>query len=153
MSFDSAHGSGEKFSWSLASFFRPQAAIEFFSSIASSFLGSLASVTLLSQESSSFISHSAKEDDILLEKEVTETCNDSAELDPSEMQIFKTINIKQEVEEIEENNMMPRLDETSGRYRQFDMVSDCSDHHFLGESKALSVSQVRNIIRLLKHTI
>ncbi|MBA0754368.1 hypothetical protein Gogos_020889 [Gossypium gossypioides] len=126
LSFDSAHGSGEKFSWAPASFFRPQAAIELFSSIASSFLGSLASVTLLSQE-----------------KEVSETCNDSAELDPSEMQIFETTNIKQEVEEIEENNMMPRLDETSGRYRQFDMVSDCSDHHFLGESKVLAVSQVK----------
>ncbi|KAL1147056.1 hypothetical protein V6Z11_A10G028800 [Gossypium hirsutum] len=143
LSFDSAHGSGEKFSWAPASFFRPQAAIELFSSIVSGFLGSLAPVTLLSQESSSFISHSAKEDDILLEKEVSETCNDSAELDPSEMQIFETTNIKQEVEEIEENNMMPRLDETSGRYRQFDMVSDCSDHHFLGESKVLAVSQVK----------
>ncbi|XVF27643.1 hypothetical protein REPUB_Repub14bG0125900 [Reevesia pubescens] len=145
LNFDIADESGKKFSWAPTSFFRPQAAIGFFSSIASSILGSLGSRSLLSQESSGCMSHDAKEYGILLEKEVLETCNHCAEQDLSELQIFETTNIKQEVEEIEENkgNMMPRPGETSDKFRQFDMVSDCSDHHFLGESKVLAVSQVK----------
>ncbi|GMI77621.1 UBIQUITIN-CONJUGATING ENZYME 24, phosphate 2 [Hibiscus trionum] len=145
LSSESAHGSGEKFSWAPTSFFFPQAPIGFFSTVASSILGSLGSRSLLSQESSSYISHGAKEYDILLKKEVLETCNQNTELDPIEMQIFETPNIKQEVEEIKENNgsMMPRPNETSGLFRQFDMVSECTDHHFLGESKVLAMSQVK----------
>ena len=70
-----------------------------------------------------------------------------AELDPSDKQILETTNTKQELEEIKENNSskMPRPGETSDQFRQFDMVSDCSDHHFLGESKLLGVCQVRNM--------
>ena len=147
MNFDGADGSDKKFSWTPTSFFYPQAAIGFFSSIASSILGSLGSRSLFSQESSGCISHNAKEYGILLEKEVLESCNHCAEQDLSELQIFETTNIKQEFEEIEENkvSMMPRPGETSDQFRQFDMVSDCLDHHFLGESKVLAVSQVRNM--------
>ncbi|KAL4386665.1 hypothetical protein GQ457_09G002460 [Hibiscus cannabinus] len=145
LSLDSAHESGEKVSWAPTSFFRPQAAIGFFSNIASSILGSLGSRSPLSQESSSYFSHGAREYGVLLEKDVLETCNQNAELDLIEMQIFETTNIKREVEEIKENNgrMMPGPDETSGLFRQFDMVSECTDHHFLGESKVLAVSQVK----------
>ncbi|XP_022723291.1 probable ubiquitin-conjugating enzyme E2 24 [Durio zibethinus] len=145
LNFDGADESGKKFSWMRTSFFRPQAAIGFFSSIASSILGSLGSTSLFSQESSGCISHDAKEYGILLENEELETCNHYAEHDLSELQIFETANIKLEVEEIEENegSMMPRSGETSDQFRQFDMVSDCSDHHFLGESKVLAVSQVK----------
>ncbi|XWS19599.1 hypothetical protein CRYUN_Cryun31cG0029300 [Craigia yunnanensis] len=145
LNFDGADGSDNKFSWTSTSFFHPQAAIGFFSSIVSSILGSLGSRSLLSQDSSGCISHNAKEYGILLEKEVLETCNHCAEQDQSELQIFETTNIKQEVKEIEENNgsMLPRPGETSDRFRRFDMVSDFSDHHFLGESKVLAVSQVK----------
>ncbi|XWS18390.1 hypothetical protein CRYUN_Cryun32bG0039400 [Craigia yunnanensis] len=145
LNFDGADESGKKFSWTRPSFFRPQAAIGFFSSIASSILGSLGSRSLLSQESSGCISNDAKEYGILLEKEELETFNNCAEQDLSELQIFETENIKQEVEEIEENKggMLPRPGDTSDQFRQFDMVSDCSDHHFLGESKVLAVSQVK----------
>ncbi|KAE8719927.1 putative ubiquitin-conjugating enzyme E2 24 [Hibiscus syriacus] len=145
LSFDSARESGEKVSWAPTSFFRPQAAIRFFSTIASSILGSLGSRSPLSQESSSYISHGAREYDILLEKEELETCYRNAELDLIEMQISETTKIKQEVEEIKGNNgrMMPRPNETSGLFRQFDMVSECTDHHFLGENKVLAVSQVK----------
>lgn len=147
MSFDGTDEIGKKFSWMPTSFFHPQAAIGFFSSIASSILGSLGSRSLLSQNSSGCMPHDAKEIGILFEKEVLETCNHCAELDLSELQTFETTNINQEVEEIEENkgSMMPRPSETSHQFRQFDMVSDCSDHHFLGESKVLAVSQVRNM--------
>ncbi|XVE88043.1 hypothetical protein DITRI_Ditri19aG0037000 [Diplodiscus trichospermus] len=153
LNFDGADESGRKFSWVPTSFFRPQAAIGFFSSIASSILGSLGSRSLLSQESSGCISHDSKEYSILHEKEILETCNHYAEQDlselqgqdPTELQIFETANIKQEAEEIEENNgsIMPRAGETSDEFRLFDMVSDCSDHHFLGESKVLAMSQVK----------
>lgn len=145
LSFDGTDEIGKKFSWMPTSFFHPQAAIGFFSSIASSILGSLGSRSLLSQNSSGCMPHDAKEIGILFEKEVLETCNHCAELDLSELQTFETTNINQEVEEIEENkgSMMPRPSETSHQFRQFDMVSDCSDHHFLGESKVLAVSQVK----------
>ena len=79
LNFDGADESGKKFSWTPTSFFRPQAAIGFFSSIASSILGFLGSRLLLSQESSGSISHDAKEYGILLEKEGLETCNHCAE--------------------------------------------------------------------------
>ncbi|XP_022715879.1 probable ubiquitin-conjugating enzyme E2 24 [Durio zibethinus] len=145
LNFDGADEIGEKFSWAPTSFFRPQAAIGFFSSIAASILGSLGSRLLLNQESSGHNSHDAKENGILFEKEVLKTCNHWAEQDLSELPIFETTNIKQDVKEIEENkgSMMPRPGETSDQFRQFDMDSDCSDHHFLGESKVLAVSQVK----------
>ncbi|OMO76431.1 Ubiquitin-conjugating enzyme, E2 [Corchorus capsularis] len=145
LNFDGNDESGKKMSWTPTSFFHPRAAIGFFSSVASSILGSLGSRSLLSQESSVCASHDAKECDILLEKEVMETCNHGAEHGLTELQTFGTTSIKQEVEEIEENNnsMMPRSSETSDQFRQFDMVSDCLDHYFLGESKALAVSQVK----------
>ncbi|MBA0568667.1 hypothetical protein Golob_006143, partial [Gossypium lobatum] len=145
LNFNSAIESGEKFSLVPTSFFCPQAAIGYFTSIASSILGSLGPNSLISQDPSSCISRNAKEYDILLEKEVAETCHHCAEQDMSELQIFEMTNIRQEVEEIEENkvSMMPKPVETSGQFRQFDMVSDCSDHHFLSESKVLAVSQVK----------
>ncbi|KAE8716952.1 putative ubiquitin-conjugating enzyme E2 24 [Hibiscus syriacus] len=116
LSFDSARESGEKLSWVPTSFFSPQAAVRFFSTIASSILGSLGSRSPLSQESLVIF-----------------------------LMIFETTNIKQEIEEIKENNgsMMPRPNKTSGLFRQFDMVSEGTDHHFLGESKVLAVSQVK----------
>ncbi|KAE8714965.1 putative ubiquitin-conjugating enzyme E2 38 [Hibiscus syriacus] len=103
------------------------------------------SCSLISQDSSGRISHNAKEYDIILEEEVLETCHQCAEQDTSELQIFETTNIEQEAEEFEENNgsMLPKPGETSNKFRRFDMVSDCSDHHFLAESKALAVSQVK----------
>ncbi|XVF40495.1 hypothetical protein PTKIN_Ptkin01aG0118000 [Pterospermum kingtungense] len=142
LNFDDADESGKKFSWMPTPFFRLQSAIGFFSSIASSVLGSLGSISLLSQESSGCISHDAKEYGILLEKEVSETCNHLAEQDLSGLQISET---KHGVEEMEENKgcMMPRPHETSDQFRQFDMVSDCSDHYFLSENKALDASQVK----------
>ncbi|XVF87487.1 hypothetical protein PTKIN_Ptkin18bG0124000 [Pterospermum kingtungense] len=142
LNFGGADGSDKKFSWTPSSFFCPQAAIGFISSIASSILGS---TSLLSQESSSCISPDAKEYDILHEEELLETCNDSAEQYQNEMPLFETTYIKQEVTEIEENDgsIMLRPGETSDRFEQFDMVSDCSDHHFLGESEVLAVSQVK----------
>ncbi|XVF25803.1 hypothetical protein REPUB_Repub13aG0244900 [Reevesia pubescens] len=142
LNFNGADESDKKFSWAPTSFFRPQAAIGFFSSIASTILGSR---SLLRQDSSRCIFHDAKKYDIVLEKEVSETCNDFPEQDLSELQIFEMTNKKMEVEEIEENkgSMMPKTSETSDQIRQFDMVSDCSDHHFLGESKALAMSQVK----------
>ncbi|KAK8675444.1 hypothetical protein V6N13_033510 [Hibiscus sabdariffa] len=143
--FDDADESGEKFSWVPTPFFRPRAAIGFFASIASSILGSLGPSSLISQDPSGCISHNAKEYDILLEEEVLETCHQCAEEDTSELQVLETTSIKQEAEEFEENegSMMPKLGETSDKFRQFDMVSDCSDHHFIGESKVLTMSQVK----------
>ncbi|GMI72820.1 UBIQUITIN-CONJUGATING ENZYME 24, phosphate 2 [Hibiscus trionum] len=142
--FNDADESNEKFSW-VPTPFCPQAAIGFFTSIASSILGSLGPSSLISQDSSGRISRNAKEYGILLEEEVLETCHQCAEQDTSELQILETTNIKQEADEFQENKgrMLLKPGETSGKCRQFDMVSDCSDHHFLGESKVLAVSQVK----------
>ena len=50
-----------------------------------------------------------------------------------------------------DNDVLPfsTASENSDQFRQFDMVDDCSDHHFLGADKGLAVSQARNTTYLL----
>ncbi|GLT82877.1 hypothetical protein SLE2022_012080 [Rubroshorea leprosula] len=118
-------------SWSSNCFFLPQVAIAFFTSIASSLLGTLGST-------SGHISADRKEYGILFEKETLEARNLCVEPDPCDSK-------QEEVEENGENNciMFSREAENTDQFRQFDIVSDCSDHHFLGESKVLLPSQMK----------
>ncbi|KAK3204168.1 hypothetical protein Dsin_018214 [Dipteronia sinensis] len=145
LNFDGTGENCKKCSWESSSFYLPQAAIGFFTSIATSLFGSTSSTSLSSSVSSGPISEDANESDILLEKEVFETCNICSELHPSELQTFEKKILIHEVEEKQEKEEFPfsTACEKSDQFKQFDMVSDCSDHHFLGSSKGLAQSQVK----------
>uniref|UniRef100_A0A2N9I682 UBC core domain-containing protein n=1 Tax=Fagus sylvatica TaxID=28930 RepID=A0A2N9I682_FAGSY len=151
--FDS-DGSGEnckKHSWEFSSFFLPQAALGFFMSVASSLFGSVGSTSLSCPVVSGLISEDGNESGIVHEKEVLETC----EL----LHTFRNTSSDHEMEETQDkdNDVLPfsTASENSDQFRQFDMVGDCSDHHFLGADKGLAVSQARNTTYLLnvKETI
>ena len=145
--FDS-DGSGEnckKHSWEFSSFFLPQAALGFFMSAASSLFGSVGSTSLSCPVVSGLISEDGNESGIVHEKEVLETC----EL----LHTFRNTSSDHEMEETQDkdNDVLPfsTASENSDQFRQFDMVDDCSDHHFLGADKGLAVSQARNTTYLL----
>lgn len=122
------------------SFSLPQAAIGFFTNIASTLLGTLGST-------SGPISADREECEILLEKEVLEACDICAEPDPCELYTFGMANSKQEVGDNDERKdvMFSREGQTTDWFKQFDMVSDCSGHKFLGESITQLLPQVRHI--------
>lgn len=150
MNFDGAGENCKKCSWESSSFYLPQVAIGFFTSIASSLFGSIGSTSLSTSVSSSCMSEDANESDILLEKEVFETRDFSSELHPRELQALGNKNFNHEVEEKQEKEDLsfPKACEKSNQFRQFDMVNNCSDHHFLGSSEGLALSQVRKTTRL-----
>ncbi|GKV10906.1 hypothetical protein SLEP1_g22211 [Rubroshorea leprosula] len=120
------------------SFSLRQAAIGFFTNIASAFLGTLGST-------SGPISADREECEILLEKEVLEACDLCVEPDPGELQTFGMGNSKQEVGDNDERKdaMFSREGEITDWFRQFDMVSDCSDHKFHGEGNTQLLPQMK----------
>ncbi|KAK1557827.1 hypothetical protein Q3G72_032665 [Acer saccharum] len=134
--FDGTGENCKKCSLESSSFYLPQAAIGFFTSIATSLFGSTSSTSLSGSVSLGPISEDANESDILLEKEV---------FDPSELQTFEKKILIHEVEEKQEKEefSFSTACEKSDQFKQFDMVSDCSDHHFLGFSEGLAESQVK----------
>lgn len=125
---DTAAENSREYSFSL-----PQAAIGLFTSIASSFLETFGST-------SGQVSTNRKEHEL-----EPEACNLCVAPDSSELQPFETANSEQEVEEDDENKdiTFPRAVQNPDQFKQFDMVSDSSDHHFLNESKALVLSQMK----------
>ncbi|KAL5774471.1 hypothetical protein ACOSP7_012028 [Xanthoceras sorbifolium] len=144
VNFDVAGENCKKCLWESSSFYLPQAAIGFFTSIATSLFGSTGS-TSLSGSLSGHISEDANESDILLEKEVFETRDICTELHPNELQTWGKKNVNHKVEEQQEKEdfSFSTACEKVDQFRQFDMVSDCSDHHFLGSSTELALSQVK----------
>lgn len=136
-------GAGEnrqKHSWEFGSFCLPQAAIGFFMSIATNLFGSVGSTSLSRPVASDLISEEENESRILHEKQVLETC----EL----LQTSRKTRSEHEVKETLDNEAVPFSinRENSDRFSRFDMVDDCSDHHFLGAGKGLALSQARNMI-------
>lgn len=85
------------------------------------------------------------------EKKIVETCELCNESHPmSDLQSTETTTPDQEVISIYEKKDLPlSLDSSnSGRFKQFDIMDNCSDHHFFDDGKGLALSQVRN-----SHTI
>lgn len=106
-----------------SSFFIPESTIRFFTNIA---------VTIFGSSSTSAPSSVAKE------KGITENC-DCIEMEP---QNFKKVDLKPEqvnlAEELTEKN------NSLENFRQFEMVDDCYDHHFIDNgNKGLALSQVQ----------
>ncbi|KAG7962309.1 hypothetical protein I3843_09G060500 [Carya illinoinensis] len=136
---DCAGENYKKHSWEFGSFPLPQAAIGFFISIATDLFGSFGSTSDSRPVVSGLISEGGSESKILHDKEVLETC----EL----LQTFRKTSSDHEVEESLDAEAVPfsTTSENSDQFRQFDMVGDCSDHHFLGADKRLALSQVKRV--------
>jgi ubiquitin-conjugating enzyme E2 O len=85
------------------------------------------------------------------EKEKLETCDLCMELQPSvvgDILRFEGTNLKPEANDDKESKEHRSLSasNSSEQFKRFDMVVDCSDHHFFyGEGNALALSQVRNL--------
>lgn len=139
----------QKTKWDSSSFFIPQAAIGFFSSITSSLLGSVCST-------SNHISEDVRRSGVLHKEEVLELCNLCTVGPPlviADLQTFLGTNPEQKVKETEtlDSDELPFLAGSNKPelFRQFDMVSGCSDHNFVdGASKNLTSSQVRTYFLL-----
>ncbi|KAK9267359.1 hypothetical protein L1049_009784 [Liquidambar formosana] len=148
------NGVGEdckKYPWQSSSFFLPRAAIGFFTSIATSLFGSLGSTSLTCPKSSGLISEHGTKYGVLHDKEVLEPCGSCIEGQPMIIgDLQETSNeasSKQQVKEIQEDkkNLLFSLGSKNPEHcRQFDMVGDCSDHHFVDHArKGLVSSQVK----------
>lgn len=150
-SFDGSGEGCKKYPWESSSFSLACAAIGFFTSIVTSLFGPLGSTSQSDSVSSGHIPEDVNGIGILLEKEVFEAKNICCEPHPSELQTRGKTNLIQEVEEDPEKEgfkAFTACENSEDQFRQFDMVSDSSDHHFLGASKGLALSQVRDIFHL-----
>ncbi|XP_031266851.1 probable ubiquitin-conjugating enzyme E2 24 isoform X2 [Pistacia vera] len=142
------NGAGEncnKYPCEFSSFFLPRAAIGFFASITTSLFGSRGSTPLSCPTLSGHISGDANESDLLLKKEISTTCDNCSEPHSTELQTFGQKNLCEEVEDNQEKDgfKLSTACQNPYQFRQFDMVSDCSDHHFLDASKGLALPQVK----------
>lgn len=142
LNLDDATKSCKQYPSESSSYFLPQAAIGFFSSIAVSLFGSHGSTSLSIPTPSFSISEVAKESEIS-HVETHDTCTEPHSM--SESETFGNKNLDLEGEEIERNGNLPRLKdkENTDQFRQFDIVAHCADHHFYGASKELALSQVK----------
>lgn len=129
--------------WGCSSSFNHQSTFGMLTSIAARIFGTFS----YSSVSSPVILDCVLEDENQLEQ--SETCDPSTETKPLvavEMHRFDKASIEQEVDELEENKGLKSLPATqsSELFVKFDMVNDCSDHHFAdGAGKGLAVSQVK----------
>ncbi|XP_027932121.1 probable ubiquitin-conjugating enzyme E2 24 [Vigna unguiculata] len=118
----------------------PQAAFELFSSIKASILKTL-SVASLSGKFSPIPRFEEGNESICLDKKDLDTCDPDTE----SYLARKLQSSSDEVVGIHERKQFPvSLDnESSDQLKQFDVIDNCSDHHFFYEGKGFSLSQVK----------
>ncbi|XP_062013154.1 probable ubiquitin-conjugating enzyme E2 24 [Rosa rugosa] len=146
LNLDDAAKSCKPYTSESSSYFLPQAAIGFFSSIAVSLFGSHSYTSLSGPSPSVCTSEVGKESGISHEKGIVETRDVCTEPhSTSESDIIGNENLNHEGEDIEGNRYLPCLKdkENADQFRQFDMLADCADHHFHSASKELALSQVK----------
>ncbi|XP_002519066.3 probable ubiquitin-conjugating enzyme E2 24 isoform X1 [Ricinus communis] len=135
-------------SWKASSFFLPRSTIGFFRSIAASIFESFGSTSSCSV-SSGPVFKDGNQLKSVEEKENMENndlCTEMQSLIPGGMQSFENASLNQEVNDIQENKEVQSLfgSKSEERFRQFEMVDDCSDHHFLDDaSRGLALSQMK----------
>ncbi|CAN1231834.1 Probable ubiquitin-conjugating enzyme E2 24 [Linum grandiflorum] len=125
--------------WECSSSFDHQSTFGILTSIAARVLGSFSYASV----SNPVILSCVREDEDELENSVT--C-EMKPLAAVEMQRFEKASLEQEVDGLKENQGLKSLSATqSGElFAKFDMVNDCSDHHFVdGAGKGLAMSQVK----------
>ncbi|CAH2059539.1 unnamed protein product [Thlaspi arvense] len=124
------------------SFFLPKAAIGFITNLASSLFGSQGSTSVISSHECCNGSEDQSDSEDLFQ-EASES-HDISESTLGEVGMATMVNLP-----IEGNGLNKIIDSTLlennrklASFRQFDMVTDCSDHHFLSSGKELAQSQV-----------
>ncbi|KAF8411149.1 hypothetical protein HHK36_003692 [Tetracentron sinense] len=139
----------KKYQWESSAFFLPRAAIRFFENVAASLFGSCGSSALSVSMTSTHISEDANKHGSLPDKEVRESCIRRTEGPPlvtDDLETQRETTLKQQVEEAQQNKELPYSlgSEKLGQFKQFDMVSDCSDHHLVdGIGKGMTLSEVK----------
>ncbi|KAI4299379.1 hypothetical protein L6164_032846 [Bauhinia variegata] len=135
-----------KHSGECSSFSLPRAAIELFSSIKSSIFRTLVATSQSEAVSLVHTYDEANESGYLDEKENSETCDLCTESHPmNELLSTKNKTPDQEVVGIHKSEVFPIsvASSNSDQFKLFDILYNCSDHHFFGEGKGLALSQVK----------
>lgn len=125
------------------SFFLPKAAIGFITNLASSLFGSQGSTSVISSHSRCNDSEDQSDAEVLVQEE-TES-DDVSESNSGEVDVATMVNLPIEEGKGINKTLDSTLLENSRKlvtFRQFDMVNDCSDHHFLSSGKGVAQSQV-----------
>ncbi|TKY71699.1 ubiquitin-conjugating enzyme E2 24 [Spatholobus suberectus] len=119
-----------------------QAAFALFSSIKASIFRTLRVTSLSGKFSPVPMFEEGNESNFLDEKDL-DTCGSDTESHPvSKLQSSEDITPYCEVIRTHERNDFPvSLDDSSDQLKQFDVIDNCSDHHFFDEGKGLSLSQ------------
>ncbi|KAL0774903.1 hypothetical protein Bca101_040055 [Brassica carinata] len=114
-----------------SSFFLPKAAIGFITSLASSLFGSHGSTSAISSHSLCSDTEDQSDSEILVQ-EATEP-HTISESKSDEVDMDTMVNLP-----IVGKGINKTLDSTIVSFKQFDMVSDCSDHHFFSPGKEVT---------------
>lgn len=125
-----------------SSFFLPKAAIGFITNLASSLFGSQGATSIISSHSRCNDSEDQSDSEVLVE-EATESYHIS-ESNSGEVDMTTMVNIPiggKGINKTLDSTFLENSRKLVG-FRQFDMVNDCSDHHFLSSEKGLAQSQV-----------
>ncbi|KAJ6725010.1 UBIQUITIN-CONJUGATING ENZYME E2 24-RELATED [Salix viminalis] len=136
--------------WESSSFsLLPQSALGFFTRITEGIFGSLSFTSVPGTIASDPISEDGNEFNTPEEKENLETCDLCMEMQPlvaGDMLRFEGTNLKLEINDDQESkeHRSSSASKRPERFNQFDMVADCSDHHFLdGAGNVSAMSQVK----------
>ena len=149
LDYDGYRDNSEKHPGESSSSSLPQAAFELFSSIKASIFKTLG-VTSLYGKFSPVPAFEEGSESGYLDKKDLDTCGPESESEShpmSKMKSSKDITPYCEVIRTHERNDFPvSLDNknSSDQLKQFDVIDNCSDHHFFHEGKGLTSSQVRN---------
>ncbi|XP_020994661.1 probable ubiquitin-conjugating enzyme E2 24 [Arachis duranensis] len=128
-----------------SSFSLPRAAFELFSSIKASIFQTLGA-TPLSGAVSSVPTYEEENGSDFLDNKDLETCNQCTHSHPvDKLQFIEEITPNPEVIKTHEHNDSPFSfhNNNSNQFQQFDIIENCSDHHFFGDGRALTLSQVK----------
>ncbi|KAK7246508.1 hypothetical protein RIF29_41377 [Crotalaria pallida] len=145
LSFDSGKENCEKHPGECSSFSLPRAALEFFSGIKASLFQTLGAASLSRAFSLVPPFEEGNECDFLDMRDL-ETCGtESHSMSGLHLQSTEDRPPYDEVTRTHEKNDFPvSLDSNnSDRLKQFDIIDNCSDHHFFDEGKGLALSQVK----------
>lgn len=127
-------------------------------SIAESIFGSIGSTSLSGPLSSGCFPKEGNQSEALEEKGLVDNCDLCTEMQPlvpSEMKTSEKASLKPEVEHNQENKELQCLptNKSVEKFMQFEMVGDCSDHHFTEEAgRGSALSQVRDLTTFFQTT-
>lgn len=129
-----------------STFSLPRAAIEIFSSIKASIFQTFGVTSLSRAVSLVPTTEEGNQSKNLDKKEVSETCELCTEANPmSELQSTEDIIPDRDVIRFSKRKdlLFSTNSNNSNRFKQFDIIDNCSDHHFFDERKGLTLSQVK----------